>query len=418
MPTPSITPVSGMVNTGTENSSVFVRDVDPRLFYLDAQKYPLISSLFTQGTQMERKDSGMYVLTGNATLKKRKTVNPKFEWTESENLKFAFSPTAAVNATTDTTIAVTAADDDYFVAGHELLLTNAAGQREIVRVTAVDSTQLTVTRNIGSTGKIAMTTADKFYLMGQVRAEDSTAPTARQAKSETLYNYVQFVSETYGNSLIEQATQNYHGDAYQQKKMEALARMKRRLETLAWFGHREVTNSTTNPIYHNGGILWSLESLYSDVPVVDVGGAMDKSTWETFLQDSLKNGNTNKVVFASSPVITAVSGFASNQLRPADVNLRKFGMAITEYQSPFGVVKLVWEPLFDEISTMNGAAVCLDMDTVQWRYLEGNGVNLDLKFYENRQANDATVKTGEIMGVVGVQLSTGKRSSILKNVTG
>lgn len=366
---------------------------------------------------MERTDSGKYALTGNATLKKSKTVNPKFEWTESENLKFAFSPTAAV-AAGDATITVSSADDDYFVAGHELLLTNAAGSREVVRVTIVAANTLTVTRNIGSTGAIAMTTADKFYLMGHVRAEDSTAPTARQAKSETLYNYVQFMSETYGNSLIEQATQNYHGDAYLQKKSEAVARFKRRLETAFWFGHREMTNSTTNPIYHNGGILWSLESLYSDVPVLDVGGAMDKGTWEAFLQDSLKNGNTNKVVFASSPVIAAVSGFASNQLRPANTNLSSFGVAITEYQSPFGMVKLVWEPLFDEVTTMNGGAVCLDMDTVNFRYLEGNGVNLDLKFYENRQANDATVKTGEIMGVCGVQLSTGKRSSILKNVTG
>jgi hypothetical protein len=417
MPTPNVSVVSGMMNTGTENTSTFVRDVDPRLFYLDAQKYPLISSIFTQGTKMERTDSGKYALTGNATLKKRKTVNPKFEWTESENLKFAFYPTAAV-AVGDTAITVSTSDDDYFVNGMEVLLTNAAGQREVARVGAVTAGSLAITRNVGSTGAIAMTTSDKFYLMGHVRAEDSTSATARQAKSETLYNYVEFISETYGNSLIEQATQNYHGDAYAQKKMEALSRLKRRLELMAWFGHRDVLNPTTNPIYHNGGIIWALENLYSDVPVVDVGGAMDKTTWETFLQDSLKNGNTNKVVFASSPVITAVSGYASNQLRPANTNLSSFGVAITEYQSPFGMVKLVWEPLFDEVSTMNGGAVCLDMDTVSWRYLEGNGVNLDLKFYEDRQANDATVKTGEILGVVGINVATGKRSSILKGVTG
>lgn len=415
MPVPNITVLGGNVNSAIENPLVHVRDVSPKLFYLEAQKYPLCAQLFTMGTELDKKDNGQYVLKGSNSVKRMKTGNPKFEHTESERLKFAFNPTAAV-AAVDTSITISASDDDYFVAGMELLLTNAAGQREIVRITSVGSGSLNVTRNIGSTGAIALATSDFFYNMGVVRAEDSTSTDARQAKSETLYNYVEFISEPYGATLIEQATVNYHGDPYKRKKMEALDRFKQKLELMMWFGVRDVTSSTTNPVYHNGGILYWLQQQFTDVVSYDVGGVLTKQTWESWLADVLKNGNRNKVVFASSPVLTAVNGFAGNQLRPADVNLKTFGTAILEYQCPFGKVMLVHEPMFDEVQPMNGGAVCLDMANIMWRYLEGNGLNLDMKSYEKRQENDRSAEKGEWMCVGGVDVAVGKSHGILLNV--
>jgi hypothetical protein len=414
MSTPNVLPYSGNANTGLDNSSQFIRDVDPRLFYLEAYKYPLVSILFTMGTDMEKKDDGKFALKGSQ-IKKQKTVNPKFEHTESEMLKFAFNPTAAV-ATGDTTISVSTSDDDYFVAGMEVLLTNAAGSREVVRVNSVGTGSLTVTRNIGSTGAISMTTADNMYIMGVVRAEDSLSTTAVQAKSETLYNYVEFLSEPYGVSKIEQATANYHGDPYARKKMEALARMKQKLEIMAWFGVRSMDASTTNPIYHNGGVMYWLQNQFTDVPSLDVGGLLTKQAWDAWLQDALKYNNQQKFVFASSPVLTAVNGFASNQLRPSDVNLSKFGVSITQYQSPFGTVNLIREPLFDEVASMNGSAVCLDLNNISWRYLESNGVNLDLKSYDDIQENDRSARKGEWMVVGGFDIAVGKSHAILSNV--
>lgn len=414
MATPNVQPYSGSGNTGIVNTAQHIRDVDPRLFYLESFKYPLASLLFTMGTELEKKEDGKYNLKGKV-VSKRTTKNTKFEHTESELLKAEFSPTAAVT-TGATTISIPTTDDEYFVAGMEVLLTNANGEREIARVTAVANGQLTVTRNIGSTGAITMTTADKLYNMGVVREEDSTSTSARQAKGETLFNYVQFLSEPYGNTKIEQATANYNGNPYQRSKMEAFARMKQKLEMMMWFGVRNVTNSSTNPIYHNGGIMYWLENQYTDVPTFDVGGVLTKQTWDLWLQDALKYNNQAKYVFCSSAVLASVSGFASNQIRPADVNIRKFGTAITEYQSPFGMVYLIREPLFDEVASMNGSAVCLDLTNVKWRYLEGNGINLDLKSYDDIQENDRSGRKGEWMAVGGVDIAVGKSHAILKNV--
>jgi hypothetical protein len=235
-------------------------------------------------------------------------------------------------------------------------------------------------------------------------------------KSATLTNYVEFLSEPYGVSLIEQATANYHGDPYSRKKMEALARIKQKLEMMFWFGVKSISASTTNPVYHNGGIMYWLENQFTDVPTLDVGGIMTKQVWDAWLQDVLKFNNMTKWVFCSSAVLTAVSGFASNQLRPADVNLRKFGMAVTEYQSPFGTVYLVREPLFDEVASMNGSAVCLDMNNIMFRYLEANGLSLDLKSYEDIQENDRSARKGEWKLVGGIDVAVGKSHGILKNV--
>lgn len=417
MPTPSITPISGSANTGIVNSNALIRDVDPRLWYLEAFKYPFASILLTMGTEMERQGADKYALKGSNAPKRRVTTNPKFEHNESEMLKFAFNPTAAV-ATGDSAITVSTSDDDYFVAGMEVLLVNANGEREIARVTAVSAGSLTVTRNIGSTGLVALTTSDFFYNMGVISAEDSTSTTAIQAKSETLYNYVEFMREPFGNTLIEQATANYNGDEYKRSKMEALGRIKRQVEMMIWFGVRSLDSSTTNPIYHNGGIMYWLESQYTDVAIMDVGGVLTKQLWDQWLLDALKYSNMTKFVFCSSIVLTAVSGFASDQLRPADVNLSKFGMAITEYQSPHGTVYLVREPLFDEVTSMNGAAVSIDMANVEWRFLSGNGLNLDLREYEDRQENDRSGKKGEWMMVAGIDIKVGKSHAVIKNVLG
>ena len=417
MPTPSVTAISGLSNTGIDNTSQYIRDVDPMLFYLEAFKYPLASILFTMGTDLERQENGKYALKGSNAPKRKATTNPKFEHTESEMLKFAFNPTAAV-ATGDASLTLSTSDDDYFVAGMEILLTNAAGDREVARVTAVGSGSLTITRNIGSTGAIALATSDFFYIMGVVAAEDSTSTSPIQAKGETLYNYVEFMREPFGNTLIEQSTANYNGDSYKRKKMEALARVKRQLEVMMWFGVRDLTSSTTNPVYHNGGIMYWLESQFTDVPVLDVSGVLTKQLWDQWLLDALKYNNMTKFVFCSSIVLTAVSGFASDQLRPTDVGLSKFGMTITEYQSPHGTVYLIREPLFDEVATMNGGAVCLDMTNVEWRFLAANGLNLDLREYEDRQENDRSGKKGEWMVVGGINISVGKSHAILKNVLG
>ena len=192
MPTPNITVSQGNTNTGIENASIHIREVDAKLYYLEAFKYPLVSALMTQGTDLEKNDDGKLYVTGSQ-VKKVKTGNVKFEHTESELLNFAFNPTAAVTAGASS-ISISTSDDDYFVAGMEVLLTNANGDQEVARVTAVSAGSLTVTRNVGSTGAITMTTADKLYIMGVVRAEDSVSTDSRQAKSETLYNYCQFLS--------------------------------------------------------------------------------------------------------------------------------------------------------------------------------------------------------------------------------
>lgn len=415
MSVPNIGVLQGYINTGTENNSIFIRDVDPRLFYLESYKYPLASIVFAMGTALEMKDNGQYDAKGNSVVEQKPTVNPTFEHDESELLKFAFNPTAPV-AAVDTTIAVSSSDDDYFVANQEILLTNAAGLTEVARITTVAANLLTVTRNIGSTGAITMTAADFFYQMGVVRAEDSLSTSARQVKPATLSNYVEFLAEPYGNTMIEQATANYHGDPYKRSKMEALARMKQKLEMMMWFGVKSKDDATTNPVYHNGGIMYWLQNQFTDVATLDVGGVLTRQVWDQWLQDALKFNNQKKVVFCSSAVLTAVNGFALNQLRPADVELRKFGMQIMEYQCPFGTVFLVREPIFDEVTSMNGGAVCLDMTNVSWRYLSANGVNLNLDFQDDIQENDRSGRKGQWLVVGGVQVAVGKSHAILKNV--
>jgi len=419
MPTPNIQPIAGISNTGTMNISINKRDVDPRLFYLDYDKYPLASAIFAMGSSLERDGEGVYTVKRGATVKQTPCINPKFEWTESDRLKQAFHPAAAVTAVA-TSVTVSSDDAPYFLTGQHLIMINAAGEIEEVRITAGgQTTTLTVSRNVGSTGAIALTTGDYVYAAPVHRAENSTSVDANQIKSETLYNQVMFLSESYGLTRIQKATVSfYSGDSYDQVRKEALDRLKQRMEMAFWFGRRDVLNSTTNPIYCNGGIFWSLQNLFTDVPTVDVGGILTKPVWEAAAGKAMRHGSRNKVVFLGSAGLNAINGFVSGTIAPSDPNIKEFGTLITSYRTAGGSVSFMYEPLFDEVTALNGTAVVLDMKNIGWRYLAGNGENLNLHAEEDIQENDRSVKKGEWIVVGGLQVSTGKSHMIIINIQG
>ena len=71
MHTPNIGVISGTPNTGLENSSVFIRDFDPMLYFFETDKHPIASMILTDGMKLGYRDGGMVpVLTGKP-LKKR-----------------------------------------------------------------------------------------------------------------------------------------------------------------------------------------------------------------------------------------------------------------------------------------------------------------------------------------------------------
>lgn len=416
MPTPNIGVQSGTPNTGTENSSLFRRDVDPRLYFFKTPQHPFASLLMSKGMNLVyRENAPTPTITGKP--KSRSASDMKIEWFEDSQYQLEYNPTAAV-AASDTSVTVGTTYDDYFRAGDVIMLTNASGQREPVRVASVGSGVLNVTNIDGTTrtAGIAMTTSDFFYLFQNSRAEDSTAPGIRTTKSAEMYNYLEIISEPYGLTRVKKATSHYTGDQLKLEKQKAFTRLMERYEGALLFGSRAIQNASTNPIRQTGGLFYFLE-LYSDVEIRDMAGiALTQAELNAWLTVALRNGSAEKVLLCDSIVLSAINSFGYEYVQTPNFRVPELGMNVMEIFGPFGKVKVAHEPLFDSVRSFNGTAVVIDMDNVTHRFLAGNGENLDFHDEPQILADGSISQKGQYLGAVGPEFTTLKHFAWLKNV--
>lgn len=417
MPTPDIGVVSGTPNTGLENSSKLIRSVDPVLHFFQFDKHPLASMILTQGQKlMGRDNSNIPKIVGNA-LRKKAVTNMKVEWFEDSIYKLEYSPTAAVT-TSATSLTVSSSDDDYFRAGDVLLLTNAAGQTERVKISTVAANTLNVV-NVDGTARsagIVMTTGDKFYLAENVRQEDSSAPAIRTTKSANLYNYLEIISEPYGLTRVKKATAHYTGDPMLEEKMKAYSRLLERLEFIFLFGTRALATSTTNPEYHCGGLKYWMEA-FTDCEIRDMAGrALTKAECDAFLTSVLRSGSTEKVVLCDSRFLNAINGFGYESVGSRDFRIAEIGMNVKRIFGPMGEVTLAYEPLFDRVAPFRGSAMVVDMADVEYNYLSGNGENMDIADEAIILADGSLSEKRQLVGAVGIKFNTLQHFGWLKNI--
>lgn len=417
MATPNVTVMSGLPNTGLENAQKLVRSVDPVLHFYKFDKHPFASMVMTQGQSLvKREDSDVPQLIGKPLRKVGKS-NMKVEWFEDSFFKREYAPNAAV-AASDTSITVLSSDSPYFRANDVILLTNAALQTERLKVSSVSSTSLSVVNPDGTarTAGITMTTSDKLYLMENVRTEDSTAPSIRTTKSDNLYNYMEIVSEPYGLTRVKKATAHYTGDPMLEEKMKAQSRLLERLEDIFLFGTRALAGSSTNPEYHCGGLKYWMET-FTDCEIRDMAGrALTKAELDSFMLAVGKSGSPEKVVLCDSRFLQAINAFGYEAIRPQDFRIGEIGMNVKRIFGPMGAITVCYEPMFDLVAPFRGSAMVVDMADVEFNYLEGNGVNMDITDEPVLLANGAISEERQLVGAVGVKFNTLQHFGWMKNI--
>lgn len=415
---PNIGVISGTPNTGLENANVFIRDVDPMLYFFETDKHPIASMILTDGMSLNYRDGAMVPQLTGKPLKKRARKNFKVEHLEDQvSLADYYKPTAAL-AASGTAITVSSTDDDHFRAGDVMLLTNAAGQTERVVIATVAANTLNITNVDGTTrtAGIAMTTSDKFYRMENVRAEDSTAPAIRTTKRDNIYNYLEIISETYGLTKTKRATSDYSGDPFMLEKRKAFSRLQTQLEFMFWFGTRDVSGASTNPIYHNGGWKYFLE-LYSDVEIRDMAGfSLTKAELLSFLASVGRGGATRKCLVGGLRALAPIYSMGFEHVQVPSFKIGEFGVTIDRIRTPNGVYDIVYEPLFDDVDVMSGSLCVVDFDHTQFNYLSGNGVNLDLHDETVVLADGSLSDKGQYVGQVGFTFETLKTMGWMKNI--
>jgi len=180
------------------------------------------------------------------------------------------------------------------------------------------------------------------------------------------------------------------------------------IERAFWFGQKKLTTGTNGrPLRSTGGILEFIES--GNGYIQNQGGALTAPDFNTFLREGFTYGNGKKMLFAGGLVIQAINEFARGQL-VTKVGDTTYGVKISEYMTPFGVINIVHQNMF--VEDYAGYGFLLDMDCFKYRYMNGR----DTKLKTNIQAPDVDGTTDEYLTECGLQRMQAPKHALLKGV--
>lgn len=381
--------IQGVRTTATQNTETRrTRDVFPSLLKLDPDISP-----FT-------------VLMGK--LRKRVVDDPKPEWFEDQSLPVQDILGGAVSAGAST---ITVTNYKYFRAG-DILLFLQTGEQVLVTATP-SSTTVSVTRAWGEVSAAAVDTATKIKIIGSASEENDSSRDVLSTQKVPKFNYVGIVRDPFAVSNTAKVTKTYAGMDFEEEAANMLFTHKKKLELMNLQGQRYEDTTGTEPRRSTRGIVnWITTN------VLNVGGGLTEPVWDSFLRRIFQFGSSQKVVFDAPIVTQAISGFAKEKLRPSDVMMKKYGMNITEYISPFGTVllanhKLMTNDDLNDFDDLAGMAIAVDMSYVEMVHTKAR---ISVR-KENIQNNDVDGRKDEYLSEAGIRVSLEKVHGKLTGVT-
>jgi len=213
---------------------------------------------------------------------------------------------------------------------------------EIIRVTAVGASTLTVTRAYAGTSGAAMGDNDELKFLGMADTEGNTAPAAKSSEPTKVQHYVQT-----RKMAVELSRRDLNADVFGEDEKARIMRdqlnsLRNRIEQHYLFSNGY---QSTDPTV-SYGLPGRVTTNVTDMNNV----ALDEQSWYTWLKNcSINNAvDSSKVfVFVGSNISEALDSFGRDVIRYAPDD-KKLGLACSQYQSSFGTVTLHRHPLLDD----------------------------------------------------------------------
>lgn len=349
-------------------------------------------------------------------LMKKEAVNPKFEWLEDEVVPYVDQINNAAGYVAGA-LEFLVDNYTYFAVG-DIIKVFRTGETMLVTDVGNPVNTIDVTRSWGATAAAALVDNDFLYIMGQAAKEGATKPASRMTKKVNKFNYCEIFRTPVKLTATLEASKLYGVNserAYQRRKKGV--EHNRSLERAFWFGEKN-EDLTAEPRRSTGGVT---EFLTTNVTQLANEAAFTQSEFDKFLETLFLVGSDERWVFSSPLMLRLITAFAQSKLQIYQLELgraagRTFGIAISRYQSPHGVVNLVNTRIFKDYRTSGDIAgkvlIALDFDEegAAYRYLRTR----DTKLKTDIQANDADAHEDEYISECGLQLGQEKRHGILR----
>lgn len=371
--------------------------------------------------------AGMTPLTAmSAKMKKETTDDPEFNWFEEvQDGKRVQVVSVSGTQTSGTSNVITVATltngatvllpGAQFKAGDILMLYDAsltdaadwdgtgATAPELMIVTAVANTTVTVTRGYAGKATVEILTAsDSLRLVGSAYAEGSTSAAGIAGSPAKNTNYTQIFKSAFNQTNTAIATKYRTGDQFANDRKRAMFRHSESLEMSALFGVRKEDVSGAEPLRMAGGLRYFL-STNVNAAVGNVTNSFFLSTLSTLFNYNAGGAGDERICFIGNSALNAFQKAALGDSRiniNYDGQVNFFGMKLLKYVIPQGTFYLKSHPLLNTDPVYDKSMFVLNGRGFIVRPLKGR----DTKIQTNIQANDADQRKDQWLTETGWEL--------------
>ena len=329
--------------------------------------------------------------------------------------------TGAGQLISDTVFTVTSTAN--ILPGMILQMNNSASRENFIVNSVLSSTQITVTRAVGTVAAAAVPASIDAYQVGNAFEEASLRPNSLIINPVRITNFTQIFRNTWAISDTIRQTMMIAGDTnIAESRQDCAAFHAADIEKALFFGQKSQGTRNGQPFRTMDGLInivgtaGNYPSYYAGVTnVYTAGGTTTYPQLEGFL-DPLFNQATDpkvgneRILFVggtAKKVITGVARLATGSFYEIAEGQTSWGLQYSTYKTSRGAFQVIEHPLFNSNTTWSKMAVAVDMSTFRVAYL-GDRKTQNKEF----NADSAAVDNG--IDAVGGTLTT-EMTCVVKN---
>lgn len=358
-------------------------------------------------------DAGFIVFFNRIPVQTTKAES--FSWDIDQYLPSSDTLSAAVASTTQTTIPVT--NISYFN-------TNQAWQNtrtlEVVGIVSKNAgtSNITVVRGLGSTAAANMSSGDTLVRLGTYVGENSTRQTFQSTVPTAVTNYCQQMRMDLSLSERQIKRQFENDSELPLQQFKILQEFRMDMDRTFLFMQKARSTDASGDDYTTTD---GLKSIISSNTFA-VNGTLYKSDLDEFMvEQGMRYGSRNKILFASTDVILAFTEMVDSilhfQVNVAPQTGKAFGTEVLKYIAPNGHSMLIMEDR--NISNFfNGEAYLADMTELTRMTFSNNGHTGELHIIQDTADPDDQGVVHTLMGDMGLMYGNEINYASITGVSG
>jgi hypothetical protein len=318
----------------------------------------------------------------------------------------------------DTTLTV----DDTSLIVPGMVFQSALTFENVIVNTVVSSTQITVTRGLGTVAAAAIADNTQFYQVGTAFEEGSVRPKALNITPVRITNLTQIFRNTWALTETARAVQVIAGHtSIAESRSDAAAFHAADIEKALFFGQKSSGTKNGQPFRTMEGLVQAIKNpsnyppIYGGTPNVTTAGATTTFAQLEAALDPVFNQQTDpkianeRVLFCGGDAIKVINGigrlYGEYQLVEGATS---YGLQFNSFKLSRGNFRMIEHPLFNTNVQWRKMAIAVDLSTFHTAYLNGRQT-------ESREFNmDGKTAQDDGIDAVGGTLTT-ELTCVIKN---